>query len=224
MSANFEVFDARLKFPFTMLVSGPPLSGKTTFVVRLLEESLSLIDKPIDGIVWFYGEETDSMKMLKKKFGSSVKLVSGIPPSFDPYFDKTKNIVFVLDDLMIETGRSERVSTLFSRQSHHQNISVILINQNLFHEGRERRNLFRSTHYLVVFNNPLDNSIVQVLANKIMPKHQRVFVALFEKATEKPQSYLFIDGRQDTIRNARLRSDIFAHGHQRVYIPGHWNA
>ena len=47
-------FDAQLKIPFTCIAAGAPLSGKTTFVCRLLEERHHLIDKSIDKVVWFF--------------------------------------------------------------------------------------------------------------------------------------------------------------------------
>ena len=61
MSEN-EVFDARIKVPFSCIIAGAPFSGKTTFVAKLLEERNRLIDKPLDYIAWFYGQENDTVK------------------------------------------------------------------------------------------------------------------------------------------------------------------
>ena len=41
----------------------------------------------------------------------------------------------ILDDLLYDVY-SKLVRELFTRGSHHRNISVILISQNLFHQGR----------------------------------------------------------------------------------------
>ena len=91
--------DARLKFPFAMLLAGSPMSGKSSFVTRLLEERSRLIDKEIDRIVWCYGQRTKALDTLEHRFGIPVTLVSGIPDSFDKFIDNTKNTIFVLDDL-----------------------------------------------------------------------------------------------------------------------------
>ena len=36
MENQFEIFDARIKHPFRMIVAGPSMSGKTVFVTELI--------------------------------------------------------------------------------------------------------------------------------------------------------------------------------------------
>ena len=73
-------FNARLKIPFPCIASGAPLSGKTTFVHRLLEERHRLIDKSIDKVVWFYGQEGDFVRMREYKLHNlPIQYVKGLP-------------------------------------------------------------------------------------------------------------------------------------------------
>ena len=65
---DFKIFDARIKTPFTMIITGPPLAGKTSFVAKLIQNRDRLIDRPISYIVWFYGEETLLTKNLENKY------------------------------------------------------------------------------------------------------------------------------------------------------------
>jgi hypothetical protein len=61
-----------------------------------------------------------------------------------------------LDDLMDETD--QRVASLFTKKSHHRNISVMYIVQNLFHH----RTISRNAHYMVLFQNLRDASQIMV--------------------------------------------------------------
>ena len=73
-------FNARLKIPLTCIAAGAPLSGKTMFVRRLLEERHRLIDKSIDKVVWFYGQETDFVCMKEYKLHNlPVQYVKELP-------------------------------------------------------------------------------------------------------------------------------------------------
>ena len=64
--------------------------------------------------------------------------------------------LIILDDLMDETD--QRVASLFTKKSHHRNISVMYIVQNLFHRGKHHRTVSLNAHYMVLFKNPKDVS------------------------------------------------------------------
>lgn len=212
------VFDARLQHPFCMIVSGPSMSGKTNFVTSLIEKALALIYPPPETITWFYGEETENINYLKRLFHGKINAVKGMPDSFDQYINPKLNNLIIIDDLMQESSDNPNVANLFTRQCHHKNTSVILVMQDLFYNGTRRKTLMRNAHYLVLFSSPLDRSSVYAVANKVMPKRSQIFLNIFEVATEKPNGYLFIDGRQTTPNDARLRTDIFK-PYQRVFVP-----
>ena len=54
--------ELQLKCPFTMLVSGPSSSGKTTFVSSLLKRRKPLYNKPSGNIYWFYKVQNDDFE------------------------------------------------------------------------------------------------------------------------------------------------------------------
>ena len=214
-----EVFDARLKVPFTCIVAGAPLSGKTRFVQRLLEERARLIDQEFDEVIWFYGQDTDFVRTMGSRlYNLPIRCVKGLPESFEDYFHPGKKTLFVIDDLMQTAGESSSVTDLFCNKVQHAKVSVLLLLQNLFYHGKERTTLVRCAHYLVVFKNPMDQSIPIFLAQKLMPLNRSLFMEIFDSATSKPHGYLFCDGKQQTPDKARFRSDLFDNGIQRVYV------
>lgn len=214
-----EVFDARMKTPFTCIIGGSPMSGKTYFVRNLLEHRYNLIDNDFDYLVWFYGQENTFVQELKaQKMNIPTDVVYKLPSDMDQYIQDGKRGLIVIDDLMQSAGESQAVTDLFCNRVQHNNVSVILLMQNMFYHGKERTTLLRCAHYLVVFKNPLDASVPLYLSQKIMPLQKKLFIDIFNEATRRPYGYLYIDGRQTTPREARFRTDIFENGVQKVFI------
>ena len=79
---------------------------------------------------------------------------------------------------MDETDQS--VASLFTKKSHHRNISVMYIVQNLFHRGKHHITISLNAHYMVVFKNPRDVSQIMALAHQMYPRKDEI---LFWKPT-----------------------------------------
>ena len=59
-------------------------------------------------------------------------------------------------DVMTQSGGDKRIADLFTKGSHHQNLSVIYVVQNIFQQGRETRNISLHAHYIVLSKSPWD--------------------------------------------------------------------
>ena len=64
-------------------------------------------------------------------------------------FDGSEPVVLIIDDLMNEVDES--VANIFKRGSHHRNVTVILLVQNLFHKNEHVRTISLNSHYLVLY-------------------------------------------------------------------------
>ena len=123
--------DLGFKHLFTCIITGPSWSGKSSFCIKLLQnlESFSTETKFDGGILWCCGE---SNAVLSVDVGRRLQFDEGLPDIFAN--DGNKPGLIVLDDLLNE-AYSGQLCKLFTKGSHHRNISVILITQNLFHQG-----------------------------------------------------------------------------------------
>ena len=73
--------------------------------------------------------------------------------------------LLIVDDMMVESG--DEMLKLFTKGSHHRNMSIVYIVQNLFDKGKHHRTISLNTHYLVCFKNPRDSTQIQTLARQI---------------------------------------------------------
>ena len=213
---TFQTFDARLQAPFTMVLAGPSSSGKSTFLCSLLKNTLRLINTEFDYIVCFLGSSDTKLSELVPLYGSKITFVEGLPKDFNSYINSSKNGLIVLDDLMSASTKDPRVAELYTKTSHHENVSVCLVLQDIFHHGKERLSVLRNTNYLVLFINPLDRSVIHALAHRIDPVNKRAVIRMILYA-QTHYRYLLLDGKQGTLPEARYRTDIF-NDFQRCFI------
>ena len=77
-----------------------------------------------------------------------IEFVKGIPTALekDSHFDVNKRNFIVFDDQMIDVSKDKRIVNLFTRGSHHRDLSVIYIVQNLFHQGKGSRCISLNIH------------------------------------------------------------------------------
>jgi hypothetical protein len=194
--------------PFTSVISGPTGSGKSVFVRRFVDNIKHMMTPIPDRILWCYGEYQTLYGTL-----DGVYFQQGLPDlgTLDP---REKHLI-ILDDLMDETDQI--VASLFTKKSHHRNISVMYIVQNLFHRGKHHRTISLNAHYMVVFKNPRDVSQIMALAHQMYPQRTKYFLEAYTAATAQPHGYLVIDMKQETPDILRLRSRIFPAEEQKAY-------
>ena len=201
--------DPRWQHPFTCMISGPTSCGKTVWVTRFLSNLPKMMMPVPDEVMWCYGEWQPGYNQLK-----GVVLVEGLPKVEEWRMNQRRLVI--LDDLMSEAD--DRVSKLFTKGSHHRNLSVMFIVQNLFGKNKEQRTISLNSHYLMIFKNPRDASQITHLAKQMYPGKLQYVQESFKDATSRPHGYLLLDLRQDTPDHLRLRTNIFPPEQQVVYV------
>jgi hypothetical protein len=96
------------------------------------------LSPPPQRIIWCYGQWQPSyFDMLRTMPG--LEFNKGIPDDIDNgvIMDVSQRNLIILDDLMAQSSKDKRISDLFTKGSHHRNLSIIYIVQSIFHLGKE---------------------------------------------------------------------------------------
>ena len=131
-------------------------------------------------------------------------------------FDEKKRTLLVTDDLI--TSTDDRVVDIFTKISHHRNLSVVYSTQNLFYKNKQTRTLSLNSHYIIRFKNARDATLVANLARQMYPCKSAFMIDVFKNATSAPYGYLLIDLKQETDHKLRLTTGMFPQDVQYVYL------
>lgn len=197
--------------PFAAIVGGPSSCGKTYFITEFLKYSNKLCNTRFFEVIWCY----DEMQPLYQQ-SQGIQFHQGLPDL--TLFSGNKPRLIIIDDLMRETDG--RIVDIFTKGSHHKNLSVFYITQNIFHQGRGQRDISLNANYLICFKNPRDKTQIQYMARQVLPENSKFVQEAYKDATVRPHGYLLIDLKQDTPDWCRFRTNIFpTDEHCIIYLP-----
>lgn len=199
--------DVLLKHPFNMVISGGSYSGKTQFTRRLLKSADQMINTRYKKILYCYGIFDPQLFEIKNEIDNLIEFYQGVP-TIEYLRSNNKPILLILDDLMKESAKSGFLDTFFTKGSHHLDISVILITQDMFF--RDLKTARNNAHYIVLMRNPSGERQIRDLATQLFPGRKRLyFMEAKENALRENWSYLFIDMHPASKDDLRLRANIF---------------
>jgi len=139
--------------PFTAVVAGPTSCRKTRFVFRLIDIAPATVYPRPAKNVYCYGEYQELFRQYPR-----IQFREGLPDIGD--FDGGEPTLLIIDDLMQETN--ETIANMFTKGSHHRNVSVIFLAQNLFPKNNFARTMSLNVHYMVLFKNPRASVSLQI--------------------------------------------------------------
>lgn len=197
----------KLEHPFSMIVSGPSQCGKSTFTCNLLKNLNRMVNIKINTVEWYNTEKAALPKDVHNNNNFKLRLFDVIPDEFTNC--EGQPLLIILDDMMNDIKAASKICDLFTRGSHHRNISVILIMQNIFHQSRYSRDISLNAKYIVIFKNPRDKSQFNHLARQIYPENPKSLQSIYKDITQSGHAYLLIDLSQGVNENFRFRTDIF---------------
>lgn len=185
--------------PATIVLSGTTSSGKSTWIERFLKSNMFNIEPK--HVFYCYGVYQTKFEQMP-----NVTFIHGLPETFEQFHGSQHNLI-VIDDLQDEVANSKAVEQLFTRDSHHRNLSVVYINQNLFYQGKHSRTIALNTHYTVLFRNPRASSQLRILRSQTGLRHLEE--AYHDCMKHDRFGYLLIDLSPFSMTDCKLRTHIF---------------
>jgi energy-coupling factor transporter ATP-binding protein EcfA2 len=209
-----------LRHPTTVLVAGPTGCGKTEFVYKLLTTREAIQPTP-QRIIFIYSEWQPAYDRMKQALQNTIEFVKDYEPKplYESISPATRNMLVLDDQMDSENMKGNSLCKFFTQGSHHRNLTVLYIVQNLFNQDKSMRTVSLNSHYLVLFKNPRDMTQIRTLAQQMYPKQQWFLVDAFGDATSQPFSYILLDLRSDTPDAIRVRARMFDKD-PTVYVPG----
>ena len=187
--------DLKFKHPFSCIVSGTSGSGKTSFCICFLQIlNASCIERAFDGgTIWCYSEK--NAVSSRQQLPTNITYNKGVAENFSNA--RGKPCLVILHDLLNDVY-SKQVCNLFTRGMHHRNISLILITQNLFHQGSYCRDISPNAHYLVALKNVRDKKQFMYLAHQVYPEDCIGLYNAYLDANRRTHGYLILGLTEDT--------------------------
>ena len=182
-----------------------------------LETSVDLYvsNARFDRIILYYGKWQSGYRDL----GKDIEFREGLPQNNDWVTDPKPKLI-IIDDLMRESSSGGVIVNLYTKGSHHNNLSVIFITQNIFHQTKGQRGISLNAQYIFIFRNLRDRAHICHLARQVYPENPRFLEEVYWVATPQPYGYLLLDLKQDTPDNCRFHTCIFPEDeYQYVYVP-----
>lgn len=210
MSSDSEVVDIRLKSPFTSILQGPTGCGKTQLIFKLIELRRDVCTSPPDEIIYCYGVYQSTFDDI-----TGVTFREGMLDSFLDIPDDGKSRWLIIDDLMQETAGTKVINDIFTKGSHHRNISVFYLLQNLF--VKDNVTVSRNTHYMFLFKSLRDLGSVKNVARQAAMETNCIIEA-YSLATAKPYSHLLLDFHHKSDDRTRIIGN-FASDEMIAYVP-----
>lgn len=206
----------KLEHPSTMIIAGPSGAGKTVFTCQLLH-NLGIFNKKIKKVIWCNNEKAAWPQREKLPAHIEIEFLDALPQ----HFENIDNVpvLIILDDMMTDATSSIQVCELFTKGSHHRNMSVVLITQNIFHQSKHCRDISLNAKYLVIFKNPRDKAQFNHLARQIYPENVGMLQKIYKRITQTGHSYFFIDLTQGINDLLRFRTNIFKKEYCECYCP-----
>jgi hypothetical protein len=199
------------KHPFTCITAGPTSSGKTVLIRRILKHHRALINfknEIIDKlkVLWAYGQWQSLYE--EQVHNVEIRYVEGF--SSEEEISEDKPHIVIIDDLITELGNDKKLTNLFTKGNHDNDISVIFISQNIFHQGSQMRTISLNCHHMLLMKNPRDKAQIMSLASQIYPNKTKFLIEASNDATKDQFGYIKVDMKQDTPDNLRIQTRIVA--------------
>ena len=168
------------------IIFGQTGAGKTHFILEIIRRKLIL---PFPkNVFYMYKVEQTFMKSWNEKENTPIKFIQGL--DFDEV-DTSQPSMLIIDDLILSTNNN--VAEMFILGSHHKQISLFFITQNLFPNCNIFRVMSANAHYFVLFHNQRHFRQIMTLARQVFVgvDVQRI-VNCYKRASETQRGFIIL--------------------------------
>ena len=201
-----DIIDLRLIQNFKILVSGPSRCGKTWFTFNLIKNIRKISQDVPEKIVYVYSAR-------QAGYEDWLKYVDHLVIADETAIDKVltlakSNKLLVIFDDLIHSDLLKDIAKLFTIDGRHMKMSLVFLTQRLFVQNEFYKQISRNSDYFVLFRNPRNQAEIRDLARQVTP-NDLALSTLYELATIKPYSYLFLNFTQEAKEDYKYLTRLF---------------
>ena len=173
------------------IIFGQTGAGKTHFMLEVIRQKL--IHPFPKNIYYMYNIEQDFMHTWNETEEQRIKFIQGIDVE---QMNTNEPSVLVIDDLLLSTNKE--VVEMFILGSHHKQISLFYLTQNLFPNCNMNRTMSNNAHYYVLFHNQRNFRQVHTLAHQIyVGKDVERIINAYKRASKKQRGFVVLSFAQE---------------------------
>lgn len=133
--------------------------------------------------------------------------------------DDIQNACLIIDDHMHELVCSNKIQQVFTRLSHHNSITTIILTQNLFVQGKFARDIRLNVHYYFLLKSFTLRGQLRSLNQQLFPTDKKFLPDAYTKATKNKFSHLVVILHPNYEDMLRVCGNIFSSEHLQVFVP-----
>ena len=185
------------------------MSGKSHFILELLKNR-SLYFNPVPArVVYAFGIWQPAFDDI-----NGIEFVKGIEGLAGVEFSSSQPSILVVDCLMVELCNNKELSTLFTREMHHKNVTVIFLLQNLYKQGKSMRHVALHCQLLILFKSRRDTEQIKVVGRQLGTKELE---KAYKEAIKQKYGYLIINLQPQIPDSLRLQTSLFEQ-HRKIFF------
>ena len=145
--------------PIRAIFSGSSQSGKTFLIGKMLENQLQLFGDGFQLVKYFFPMYLDESPVnYHESMETPICYENGFPTK-ESVQSMPRNSLIIIDDQYDEVLKSDLMSQIFKVISGKKDLSIIVVTQNYFQQGKYSRDIRNSCNYVGLFRNCGDSSL-----------------------------------------------------------------
>ncbi len=198
---GYEVSN-KLASPFRLIVAGGSGSGKTELVKRMLREGDL---ERFDDIHYCY---PNYLTEVPAEFSVTVQYHAGLMTTNELKYVRDGSLI-IIDDLMMESSMDQDVAKLFTVVARKRRISIILLVQNIYQQGKYFRNIRLNSTGIIIFKFRAGRDVNKRLLRDL-GLQDMISIDQLDRALAEKYSYILFDLHPDRHCDfGCVRSNIF---------------
>lgn len=191
--------DLRIQCPTSILVAGPSQSGKSHFLLNLVQYRESIFSVNFARIIYcqsnVHSDKNRDMFAQIQAIFPHAEQWQGIPILEELHLN-TNNVhtLLLIDDLMDEIVGSFRMNNLAVKDVHNYKITAVFVFQNYFSRGKWGNNLVKNCQYKIIFYNRCEMLELRTISSHLFdaPKFLKHNFEILEKIFPADRNYYIL--------------------------------